>query len=181
MIIVVWDTETTGLLSHMAAGVEYQPHIVELVAIKLNGNFQEIDRLNIRCKPGIEIPEEAIKVHNITNEDVANCKSFAAYFNEIANFFLGSNIMVGHNSLYDKMVLYYELVRLGKTISFPWSIRTVDTAEVTHQYLGHRLNLTDLHIHLFGEGFTGAHSASADCDVTCKCFVEMVKREMIVL
>jgi DNA polymerase III epsilon subunit-like protein len=183
MSIVIFDTETTGLLAPIAAGHEYQPHLVELSAIKLSmvNDFEVLDRLYLRCKPPIEIPLEAIRVHHITNEDVVDCKPFEYYFNEIADFFTGSRILVGHNLLYDKNVIWWELVRMGKTMNFPWSIRGICTAETSMQYKGFRNNLTDLHTDLFGVGYELAHTAVVDCEVTMKCFVEMVKRGMIVL
>ena len=183
MSIIVFDTETTGLLAVSAADIQHQPYLIELVALKLSqnpeGGFDLVDKLHVRCKPSIRIPDDAIKVHRITNEMVAECGPFSSVYLDIAEFFVGCNVIVGHNALYDKMVLYYELLRIGKQLSFPWSIRTIDTAEISGQYYGHRKNLQDLYIELFGTGFSEAHSANADCVSTMECFVEMRKREMI--
>jgi DNA polymerase III epsilon subunit-like protein len=183
MSIIVFDTETTGLLAVSAADLDYQPYLVELVAMKLNQNPEGVlvlvDKLHVRCKPPIPIPLEAVKVHNITDEMIKDEGPFSSVYLEIANFFLGCNMLVGHNLNYDKMVLWYELVRIGKQLNFPWSIRGVDTAEVSAQYYGHRKNLLDLYIHLFGVGFADAHSANADCARTMDCFIEMNRREMI--
>lgn len=180
-MIIVFDTETTGLLAPIAAGQEHQPYLVELAAIKLDDQLDITDHLLLRCKPPIDIPEDAIKIHGISNEDVSHCKLFVQELPRIAEFFLGSRYLVGHNLMFDKNVLYWELMRLGKVMQFPWAPGAICTAEVSQQYNGFRLNLMDLHIQLFGESFVGAHSANVDCDVTMKCFVEMVRREMIVL
>ncbi len=159
----------------------HQPHLVDLHCIKLDMQLNRIDTLSVRCAPGVSIPAEATKVHGITNEMVSECRPFAYYYQTIANYFTGSTILVGHNLLFDKMVLYYELARIGKTLNFPWSIRGIDTIEVMQQYFGHRLNLTDTHGWLFNSGFDSAHSASNDCEATCKCFIEMVNRDMVLL
>lgn len=180
-MIIVFDTETTGLLAPIAAGQEHQPHLVELAAIKLNDQLEMIDTLILRCRPPIDIPEDAIKIHGISNENVADCQSFVQVLPRITEFFLGSRYLVGHNLMYDKNVLYWELVRLGKVMQFPWAPGAICTVEVCQQYFGHRLNLMDLHIQLFSQSFAGAHSASVDCDVTMRCFVEMVRKEMIAL
>lgn len=179
MSIIVFDTETSGLLAVSAADIQHQPYLIELVALKLNNDLVLVDKLHVRCKPPIKIPDDAIKVHRITNEMIAECGPFSSVYLDIAEFFVGCNVIVGHNALYDKMVLWYELVRLGKQMSFPWSIRTIDTAEVSGQYYGHRKSLQDLYIELFGTGFSDAHSADVDCARTMQCFVEMKKREMI--
>lgn len=180
-MLIVFDTETTGLLSPIAAGQEYQPHMVELAAIKLDDSLQEVDKLLLRMKPPIDIPEDAIKIHGIRNEDVANCNSFVQLLPDICDFFLGSRYLIGHNLMYDKTVLYWELLRLGKVMQFPFAPGAICTAEASMQQNGFRLNLADLHLQLFGATFSGAHSASVDCEITAKCFVEMVKQEMIIL
>jgi DNA polymerase III subunit epsilon len=181
MNIIVFDTETTGLLAPSAAGQEHQPYLVEFFGIKLNKNFTILETLTFRCLPPIMIPEEAIKIHGITNEAVANCERFSAHYLKLARFFLGTEIAVGHNLMYDTMIIYWELYRMGKIMNFPWPIRPICTAEISSQQKGYRQNLTDLHTELFGVGFEGSHSASVDCETTAKCFIEMVERGMITL
>jgi DNA polymerase III epsilon subunit-like protein len=181
MNIIVFDTETTGLLAPIAAGQEYQPYLVEFYGIRMTDKFEFREQLTFRCKPPISIPDEAIRVHNITDAMIADKQPFVQVLPELTHFFLGSHISVGHNLMYDKMVLYWELFRLGKVMNFPWSPGGICTAEVCSQQLGHRLNLTDLHMKLFGAAFSDAHSASVDCEITAKCFIEMVKKGMIVL
>jgi len=177
--MIIFDTETTGLLAPIAAGIEHQPYLVELYAIKLNGEMEINETLHFRCKPPIPIPIEATKVHGITDRDVSECGSFASLYSRIAEFFTGSRIMVGHNILFDQMVIHYELFRIGRNMNFPWAMESICTAEWSRTRLGIRMNLTDLHTYLFGEGFTGAHSASVDCEMTAKCYVELTKRGMV--
>jgi len=181
MSLIVFDTETTGLTAPGAAALEHQPYLVELVAIKLNDALQEIDNLSLRCKPPIDIPDEATKIHGITNEMVAHLQPFAFFYPLLSQFFLGAEYVIGHNVMFDKLVLYYELVRLGKQLQFPWPPGAICTADHSLQQHGFRMNLQDLHIHLFEESFVGAHSAMADCRVTMKCFVAMVDQGVIVL
>jgi DNA polymerase III subunit epsilon len=127
MNIIVFDTETTGLLAPIAAGQEYQPHLVEFYGIRMTDKFELREQLTFRCRP----PIEAVKVHGITDEMVADQASFVQLLPEITHFFLGSHIAVGHNLMYDKMVLYWELVRIGKTLNFPWSPGAICTSEVS--------------------------------------------------
>lgn len=182
MSIIVFDTETTGLLAPMAAGQEHQPHLVELYAIKLNNSLVPVDALTFRCKPPIQMPLDAMKVHGISDNDVADCLPFAYWLNDLTKFFLGGQVLIGHNLMFDKMVVWWELVRLGKVLNFPWAPGAIDTAEICTQQYGHRLNLNDLHAKLFGvDSFSNAHSANADCSITVKCFIEMARREMVVL
>jgi DNA polymerase-3 subunit epsilon len=176
---IVFDTETTSLLAPMAASQEFQPHLVEIAAIKLDDSLTQIDKLHLRCKPRIPIPEEAIKIHNITNDDVKDCPAFVGIYKELCEFFLGSTTLVGHNCIFDRSVVYWELFRLGKSIQFPWPMNHVCTAEISSQMQGFRLTLQDLHLQLFGEIFYGAHSAQVDCEITAKCYRKLVEMQMV--
>lgn len=181
MSIIVFDTETTGLLGPMAMGVELQPCMIEFHGIKLSFELEVIDTLSFRCKPPVPISEGASRVNGITNDMLVDAKPFAYYFNGLAEFFTGSLLAVGHNVMFDKVVLFWELVRLGMTLNFPWPYKSICTAETCMKQLGHRQTLTDMHERLFGRGFEGAHTASGDCEVTMKCFVEFVRRGVIAL
>jgi len=181
MTIIVYDTETTGLLSVSAAPTEFQPYLIDLYAIKLDTDLQVIDTISIRMKPPVMIPAEASKVNGIYDKDVIDCLPFTYWYSTIATFFVGSEIAVGHNIMYDKMILWYELTRMGKQLNFSWPMRDIDTVEVCSQQLGHRLNLTDMHLWLFNEGFDLAHTVDADCKITMKCFIKMISRGMIEL
>ena len=181
MNIIVFDTETSGLLAPGASDLSFQPYMVEFAGIKFGNDFERLDTLTFRVKPPIPIPDDAIKIHHIRNEDVADCYSFGHWYRILGKFFQSSDIIVGHNALFDQMVIHYELMRIGRQLRFPWPMNLICTAEVSSQQHGFRQNLTDLHIELFGCGFESAHSAGVDCEVTAKCFIELVKRKVIEL
>jgi len=181
MSIIVFDTETTGLLGPMAMGVELQPHCIEFHGIKLNDSLEVIDTLSFRSKPPVPITEGASRVNGITNEMLVNEQPFAHHFISLAKFFCGTETTVGHNIMFDKMILYWELVRLDMTLNFPWPMQAICTVETCQKQLGHRQTLADMHERLFGTNFTGAHTAMGDCEVTMKCFIEFVKRGVITL
>jgi DNA polymerase III epsilon subunit-like protein len=178
MTLIVYDTETTSLLAASASGQENQPHIIEFAALKYNLQFERIDKLHLFLNPRVPITEEITKITGYTDELVRDKKPFTAHWREIATFFLGSTMSVGHNIMFDKMVLAYELERIGKVTNFPWPAQDVCTADTIQKKLGHRLNLTDLHTDLFGQGFSGAHGAMNDALATANCYIEMVKRGM---
>ena len=181
MSIIVFDTETTDFLAPEIAGAARQPHMIEFACIKLNGELQEVDRLVILMNPKVPIPEAATKVHGYTDETVKSLKPFAAFWKQIATFFIGSTHAVGHNLLFDKNIVHWELIRIGKQMNFPWPPGAICTVEAIQKIKGHRMNLMDLYVELMGETFTGAHSANADVEATMKVFVRMVEKEMIKL
>ncbi len=181
MTIVVFDTETTSLLAPEIAGADAQPYLIEFSGTKLSMDLIVIDKLNVMCKPKIPIPEGSTKVHGYTDETVKSLKPFAAHWKAIASFFIGTKYCVGHNLLYDKLVLNWELTRIGKHLNFPWPPGAICTVEEIQKIKGFRMNLQDLYTELVGESFTHAHSADADVAATVKVFTTMVERKMITL
>ena len=174
-MIIFLDTETTALLAVEAAGVEHQPHIVELYLLKTDDQLRELDELHLLIKPPIKIPDETIKIHGITNEKVKDKKPFAGYYRTISNFVIGTRCMVGHNLQYDKRVLQYELERINKVTSFPWPPTQVCTVEETQKRKGHRMSLGDLYEELFGTRFDAAHTAEADTRALLRIYRKMME------
>lgn len=179
MSIIVFDTENTSLLAAEIGGQENQPHMIELAAIKFDDKYYYEDQLHIIMRPRISIPEETTKINGYTNENVADKKPFIAHWKDIANFWRGSRVIVGHNVMYDKTVLYWELFRIGKHLNFPWASFDICTADSTQKWLGHRLSLSDLYFRLFNENFSDAHKAVSDAKATSLVFKKMVDDDII--
>jgi len=179
MSYIFLDTETTNLLAVEAAELQHQPYIVELFCIKTGNFLEEIDVFHKVIKPPITIPDNVIKIHGITNETVAKERPFAAYYQQLAAFFIGCTHMIGHNLQYDKRMMMYELQRINKQYNFPWPIYNICTVEETQKIKGHRMFLSDLHMELFGQSFDSAHSAEADTRALLRIYREMVKRRMV--
>lgn len=90
--IVVLDTETTGLDS--------LSEICELSIIDGNGTvlFDSV------IKPFNDIPEEAIAIHGITNEEALHAPSFAEVYSRIHNL-CHQRIVVAYNAAFDLRLL----------------------------------------------------------------------------
>jgi len=179
--MIVFDTETTGLIENIAIPLKQQPQIVELCAIKIDDQTLE----EVGCWTSLfkvkSMHEDAFKTHGISLEMLRGEPTFAEMFESLCEFFLGERTLIGHNLSFDRDQLAMEIRRLGKACAFPWPYRHVDTVEVTEGWEGFRLGLTKLHEKLFGEGFPEAHRAEADTRATARCVVELVKRGDIVL
>ncbi len=187
MSIIFWDTETTGLTKPAAAGLSAQPYITELCAIKMSDDLETEEGIYInmfkvpidveKVQPGDK--KSMFEITGISNAMLADKNPFSAHWREIADFFFGVHTMVAHNVTYDRDCLKFELMRLNKTLNFPWPINHVCTIEKTMKYKGHRLSLSALHEHLFGAKFEGAHRAEADVRAMLRCYKEVVKREAV--
>ncbi|BDM64198.1 DNA polymerase III subunit epsilon [Shewanella sp. NFH-SH190041] len=107
---IILDTETTGM--NQGAGPVYQGHriieigCVEVINRKLTGRHYH-EYIN----PDQLIDEEAIQVHGITNEYVADKPRFHQIAQSFLEFVDGAEI-VAHNASFDVSFLDYELSRL---------------------------------------------------------------------
>lgn len=174
-MMLVFDTETDGLVENMTTRFERQPSVIEFCGIDIDPFTGDIKReLDILIKPLTPIPAEITKMNNITNEMVANAPKFFDVATEIRDFIEASDIVVAHNASFDRDMIDLEMMKLGRSkIAWPHLICTV---EATVHITGFRLSLSALHEYLFGEKFTGAHRARADVEALARCVVELRKR-----
>jgi DNA polymerase-3 subunit epsilon len=167
--IIFFDTETTGLST-------VTDRIVELYAAKVQ-NGDVIAEYHQFFNPGFPVPQEAINVHHITNEFLADKPSFESKALEIAEFFKDCYVC-GHNGRkYDVPLLSEELGRAG--IVWPTDLTTIlDTYQVEKTLLSHSLIAT--YKRYFGKDYSetigDAHGAKADTLATIAVFKEQCKR-----
>lgn len=183
MLVTLFDTETTDLIANSARRIEKQPRIIELFALTLqqvgsgpDAIFTEVDTWQSLFNPGITIPDLNVNLTGITNEMVAHQPKFPDKAPEIMSYLTRAHRVVAHNISYDCDVVDFELSRCDQRIVWPEKICTVEQTEFIK---GHRMNLTSLHEHLFGEPFSGAHRAEPDVRANTKCYIELVKRDML--
>ena len=177
--IVIFDTETTGLVEPEPTPLDKQPRIIEFAGIKLNKGLEEIERLEFLVDPGIEITPLITKITGISNPMVRGQGNFAIHFEKLQKFFVGVNEFVAHNLMFDHDMLSFELKRIDKLTQFPWPPVRTCTVEKTHHLNGYRLNLTKLHQHCFGKEFKGAHRAMPDVEALTRCYIELKKKGLI--
>ena len=103
--IVFFDLETTGV--NIATD-----RIVEISILKIypNGNKESKTWL---VNPVIEIPEEASKIHGITNEKVLNEPTFNQLALEISNLIEGCDLAGFNSNRFDIPLLAEEMLRAG--------------------------------------------------------------------
>lgn len=104
---VVLDTETTGL--DPAQG----HRVIEIGCIELLNRRQTDRRFHVYLQPDRAIDEEAMRVHGITNEFLANQGRFADIAVEFLNFVRDAELIV-HNAAFDLGFLNHELKLCGR-------------------------------------------------------------------
>jgi len=133
---IVLDTETTGfdpLSGHRLA---------EIGCVELFNHLPTGRVYHQYINPERDMPEEAFKVHGLSNEFLADKPVFA----EVADAFLefiGDSTLVIHNAEFDMKFLNAELARLGRP-TLPMS-RSIDTVAMARKkFPGAQANLDAL-------------------------------------
>ena len=173
------DTETTGLLKADAADINFQPYIIELYAVKLTPDYEYVAEIDSMIKPPVPIPEEVVRITNITDEMVANAPPFISLYDSLIELFLGEREVIGHNCPFDMGILYCELTRAGLEFHFPWPPTWTCTVEKSMHLEHRRLKLTQLHQYATGEPHSWAHRAKDDVSALVRCHMWMKEQGML--
>jgi len=162
--IITVDTETTGL--------DVQRDRVVELAYSLDGVEAVVHRFN----PGMLMEPEVIAKHGITNEELASCPPFSAWWQDMVGDLEGAGVWVGYNPQFDIEILMAEFARCGHVFRPPrmvvdpkrlWDIndprppRTLEAAYKTF---------------VDPAGFANAHSAKADILATRRVLDAMLDK-----
>ncbi|MBQ7851631.1 MAG: 3'-5' exonuclease [Muribaculaceae bacterium] len=153
--IIFFDLETTG--TNIT-----KDRIVEISMIKIMPNGTENER-TIRLNPEMPIPAEAIAVHGITDEDVANCRTFKMIAADLAKSFQGCDIAGFNSNRFDIPMLDQEFQRAGVKFDFS-KPRFIDVQTIFHKK--EQRTLVAAYKFYCGKDLNDAHSASADTRAT---------------
>ena len=189
---LVFDTETTGLpLNYKAPLTDFKnwPRMVQLAwqIHDVKGDLIEVK--NYIVKPdGFTIPYNSEKIHGISTE-LANNKGIP--LDEVLSLFTdalkNASYIIGHNISFDNNIVGCEFLRsnMPNILTEKNSVDTKEEATEFCQLPGGRggkykwPNLSELYVKLFNESFAEAHNASADVEATTRCFLELLRKEII--
>lgn len=156
MDIAFFDLETTGTDVKTCK-------IVQIAALKLEGNWTIKAERKSYVNPGIPIPQEATDVHGITDDKVKDKPPFDAMADAVYAFFQDCYI-AGYNIMgFDIPVLQREFLEVG----IPWEVdptRILDAYAVYRHYVPH--TLAQAHLHYCGLQMHNAHDAMYDVIAT---------------
>ena len=122
---IALDTETTGLF--YANG----DRIVEIGCVEMIDNIATENMYHVYINPERDVPEEATKIHGLTNEFLADKPVFADIADDFLKF-IGSSKLVIHNAKFDMGFLNFELEKAGyEKIPMDMAIDTLEIARET--------------------------------------------------
>lgn len=164
--MILFDTETTGLVEPMATPLSKQPHIIEFAAIRLDDRTLEEDDpedyVHFLCKPPIPLPEIITKITGLTDKDLAGEKPFAAYYPDLCQFFFGEEKICAHNLPFDRSLLTFELMRMDRLTQFPWPYKHICTVDCSLSIKGRRMKQEELYLMATGKPADQTHRALDD-------------------
>ncbi len=194
--MLVFDTETTGLPLDQNAPLTDSakwPYIIQLSFIVFDTDTKEIleysDRI-IQLDTSIPISPESIAIHQITHErSQTEGIPIKIALAQLAENMIDSDIIVGHNILFDKRMLMVELHRnqmknclYKNSLPIPEYCTMKRSTEfcklpAVNKVTGKIYNnykyptLTELHTHLFCRKPRGTHNAIADVMICLRCYI----------
>lgn len=104
MKTLIFDTETTGIVNFKTPDHTKQPFPVQLACILVQDD-RIMNMVSVIVTPGVEIPDEASKVHGITKETADTLGlSLRAATGIFLNFLNKADRIVGHNIDFDLVI-----------------------------------------------------------------------------
>ncbi|HIJ86019.1 MAG: DNA polymerase III, epsilon subunit [Magnetococcales bacterium] len=164
--LVVLDTETTGL--EPDAG----HRIVEIGCTELVNLGKKKTRQWL-INPEREIPQEATRIHGITNEKVADCPVFKDIADDFL-VFIGADPLVIHNAAFDLGFLNAELTRVDKPVLD--ASRAIDTLVIARRRFPNASASLDALCRRFRIDLSQrvTHGALLDTDLLADVYVELM-------
>ncbi|HER39824.1 MAG TPA: PHP domain-containing protein, partial [Salinimicrobium catena] len=190
---LIFDTETTGLPKRWDAPLtdsDNWPRCIQIAWQLHDEAGRVIEHQDYLVQPeGFNIPFDAEQVHGISTELAQEQGVTLKEVLEKFNIALSrSKFVVGQNVGFDVNIMGAEFHRLDMGTSLH-ELPVLDTCTETTAQLccipggrGGKFKLptlTELHEFLFNEPFAEAHNATADVEATTRCFLELIRQQVL--
>lgn len=170
---VVLDTETTGL--DPAQG----HRVIEIGGLELRNRRPTDQRFHVYLQPDRTIDAEAIKIHGITNEFLADQPRFVDIADRFLSFIRDTQLII-HNAAFDLGFLNHELRRCGRGhIALEQICEVEDTLLLARQrHPGQRNNLDALcKRYNIDNSQRTLHGALLDAEILADVYLAMTRQQ----
>ena len=170
---IVLDTETTGLSPNSG------DRLVEIGCVELINHIPSGRNHHVYINPQRSMPEEAFRVHGLSEEFLSDKPLFAAVASDFRKF-IGDSTLIIHNAPFDMGFLNAELGKLGQA---PLSNVVIDTVMLARQkHPGARVSLDALckHYGIDNSGRT-LHGALLDSEILAEVYLELIGGKQVSL
>lgn len=170
--LIALDTETTGL--DAANG----DRIIEIGCVALDGRIvthKPEDALQLYVNPERDVPDEAVEIHGITNEFLADKPTFVEVADRFLDFVRDSTLVI-HNAAFDTGFLDMELGRIGRGKLSDYC-KIVDTVKLAKQLLpGRAVSLDSLcRYYEIDNSSRTFHGALLDAELLAEVYVALTR------
>ena len=163
---IVFDTETTGLDPRDGH------RLVEFAGIELVERVPTGRHLHVYVNPGRSMPAEALAVHGLTEDFLADKPRFASVAGELQAFLEGATL-VAHNASFDMRFLNFEFELCGRPAI--GAARVVDTLDLSRKRFPGAKHTLDALCQRFGidRSHRVLHGALIDAELLADVYVEL--------
>lgn len=169
---IVLDTETTGMNQ---LGAHYEGHcIIEIGAVELINRKFTGNNFHLYIKPDCPVDPDAIKVHGITDEMLADKPDFRMIAQDFLDYIRGAELLI-HNAPFDVGFMDYEFRKLNLDVKTNDICAVTDTLQMARQiYPGKRNNLDALCDRLgIDNSKRTLHGALLDAEILADVYLAM--------
>ena len=170
---IVLDTETTGLSPAMG------DRLVEIGCVELINHIPSGRHHHVYINPQRAMPEEAFRVHGLSDEFLADKPLFGAVAQDFLDF-LGDARLIIHNASFDIGFLNAELERAGRR---PLANEVIDTVMLARdKHPGARVSLDALCKHYgIDNSRRTLHGALLDSEILAEVYLELIGGKQVSL
>lgn len=170
---IVLDTETTGLSP--AAG----DRLVEIGCVELINHIPSGRHYHVYINPQRAMPEEAFRVHGLSEEFLSDKPLFGAVVDDFLDF-LGDARLIIHNAPFDMGFLNAELERVRQR---PLANPVLDTVMLAREkHPGARVSLDALCKHYgIDNSRRTLHGALLDSEILAEVYLELIGGKQVSL
>ena len=171
---IILDTETTGFY-HSAK--ENPDRLIEFAGLEMVNRQLTGNSLHLYINPERDIPQDAVAVHGITSDQLADKPVFAEVAQQIFDYLQGAELII-HNAKFDIGFLNAEFARVGlPPIDSVCSV--IDTLEMArNKYPGQKNNLDALCNRLgVDRSRRVLHGALIDCELLGGVYLAMTRNQ----
>jgi DNA polymerase-3 subunit epsilon len=164
------DTETTGL------SAESGDRIIEVACIEYENRRDTGRRLHHYVNPGRSSHPDAVRVHGITDEFLADKPPFATIAQELLELVAGADVVI-HNAAFDVGFLNAELARLNLKPFTAHAARITDTLLMAREMFPGKGNSLDALCRRLevDNSKRDLHGALIDADLLAQVYLNMTR------
>ncbi len=167
---IVLDTETTGL------SAQDGDRIIEIGCVELHNRKLTGNNRHFYLNPERDIHQEALRVHGITLEFLADKPKFADVASDLLDYLRGAELII-HNAPFDLGFLDAEWHRLGHARTRHWVSGVIDTLVMAKEMFPGKRNGLDALCDRLGVDNSGRtlHGALLDAELLAEVYINLTR------